>query len=436
MERDYVGFSSLVMLSGGSHLLKLYNVESKKLEIFRPVRDVVTIYVCGITPYDTTHLGHAFTYVSFDVLIRYLEDKGYPVSYVQNVTDIDDDILRRADQVGEDWLSLGNRWTRHFIEDLRALNVRPPDVYPRATDVIPEMLEAIQVLIDRGHAYVANGSVYYEVATDSVFGRVSGLSSGEWLRIANERGNIPDDPNKRDPLDFVLWQAQRPGEPAWKSPWGMGRPGWHIECSTMAKTYLGDVIDIHGGGSDLSFPHHECETTQACSVTGEPIFAKFWLHTAMVHYQGEKMSKSLGNLIWVRDLLQEHSADALRLLMSRHPYDQVWHYDAAELGPAERLAALLLQAVQAKGGAGSSVNVGEARAAFEEAMDDNLATDRALGALSGLAERILAGAEVGADVGAAQSVLRRLCAVLGLRLDGEIEERVRVGWTSHYQRFV
>jgi cysteinyl-tRNA synthetase len=424
------------MLWGGSGLLKLYNVESKKLELFRPVRDLVTVYVCGITPYDTTHLGHAFTYVSFDVLIRYLEYKGYPVKYVQNVTDIDDDILRRADQVGEDWLSLGNRWTRHFIEDLRALNVRPPDVYPRATDVIPEMFGAIQALIDRGHAYVANGSVYYQVATNSLFGRVSGLSSEEWLPIANERGNIPDDPNKRDPLDFVLWQAQKPGEPAWKSPWGMGRPGWHIECSTMAKTYLGDVIDIHGGGSDLSFPHHECETAQACSVTGEPVFARFWLHTAMVHYQGEKMSKSLGNLIWVRDLLQEHSADALRLLMSRHPYHQVWHYDAAELGPAERLAGLLLQAVQVRGSGGSGVAPSEALGAFEEAMDDNLATDRALDALSGLAERILAGAEAGADVAGAQSVLRRLCAVLGLRLGGEIEERVRVGWTAHYQRFV
>lgn len=417
-------------------MLKLYNVESKRLETFTPVHDVVSIYVCGITPYDTTHLGHAFTYVSFDVLIRYLEYKGYPVKYVQNVTDIDDDILRRADQVGDDWLSLGNRWTRHFVEDLRALNVRPPDVFPRATDVIPEMFEAIQVLIDRGHAYVANGSVYYEVATNPTFGRVSGLASDEWLRIANERGNVPDDPNKRAPLDFVLWQAQKPGEPDWKSPWGMGRPGWHIECSTMAKTYLGDVIDVHGGGSDLSFPHHECETAQACSVTGESVFAHFWMHTAMVHYQGEKMSKSLGNLIWVRDLLQEHSADAVRLLISRHPYDRVWHYDAADLVPADRLAALLLEAAQASGGDGSALDVGNALAAFEKAMDDNLATDRALDVLNTLAERILVAAKAGDDVRDAQSVVRQLCKVLGLRLDGEIEERVRVGWATHYERFI
>jgi L-cysteine:1D-myo-inositol 2-amino-2-deoxy-alpha-D-glucopyranoside ligase len=362
---------------GGTILLRLYNAQNGALEALKPVGDVVTIYVCGITPYDTTHLGHAFTYLSFDVLIRYLEYKGFEVRYVQNVTDIDDDILKRGAQVGEDWLALGNRWTRHFVEDLEALNVRPPDVFPRATDVISEMFDAIQTLIDKGYAYEVDGNVYYEVDKNSDFGKVSGLPSEDWLTIANERGNVPDDPHKRHALDFVLWQAEKPGEPSWESPWGKGRPGWHIECSTMAKTYLADVIDIHGGGSDLSFPHHECETAQACGVTGEPIFAQFWMHTAMVHYQGEKMSKSLGNLIWARELLKEHTADAVRLLISKHPYDEVWEYDAAELEPADRLAALLLAAVQVQGGGGAALDPSGMVAEFEAAMDENLATDSA-----------------------------------------------------------
>ena len=417
-------------------MLRLYNGQSGTLETLVPVGDVVTIYVCGITPYDTTHLGHAFTYLSFDVLIRYLEYRGFQVKYVQNVTDIDDDILRRGKQVGEDWLFLGNRWTRHFIEDLRALNVRPPDVFPRATDVIPEMFDAIQTLIDKGYAYEVEGNVYYEVDAHRDFGQVSGLSADEWLPISNERGNDPDDPNKRAPIDFVLWQAGKPGEPFWESPWGRGRPGWHIECSTMAKTYLGDVIDIHGGGSDLSFPHHECETAQACGVTGERLFAQFWMHTAMVHYQGEKMSKSLGNLIWARDLLKEHTPDAVRLLSSRHPYDQVWSYDAVELGPADQLAELFLSAAKAVGGDGPELDPGEAVCAFEAAMDDNLATDKALDVLGGLAQSIIEASESGRSVRDAQGTLRTLCKVFGLTLDGGIEDRVEDGWARHYQRFL
>ncbi|MFH1086323.1 MAG: cysteine--tRNA ligase [Chloroflexota bacterium] len=416
-------------------MFRLFNEQSQKLEEFRPLGDPVTIYVCGITPYDTTHLGHAFTYVSFDVLIRYLEHLGYAVRYVENVTDIDDDILRKAREVGDDWLALGNRWTRHFIEDMQALNVRPPDVYPRATDVIPQMFAAIQTLIDKGHAYASAGNVYYAVASNPAFGQVSGLAPDQWLPIANERGNVPDDPHKRHPLDFVLWQAHKPGEPAWTSPWGEGRPGWHIECSTMAKTYLGDVIDVHGGGSDLSFPHHECETAQACGVTGRDFFARFWMHAAMVHYQGAKMSKSLGNLIWVRELLKEHTADALRLLLSRHPYHQVWSYDAEELAPADALAERLRQAAHAPDGAGPALDGTAEAAAFCAAMDDNLATDRAIAALDTLAQRILAAAAAGHALAAAQGTLRQLCGVLGLRLEGDLEPRVRTGWAAHHQRF-
>lgn len=415
--------------------MRLYNELSRQLEEFRPLKDPVTIYVCGITPYDTTHLGHAFTYLSFDVLIRYWEYLGYRVRYVQNVTDIDDDILRKAKEVGEDWWALGNRWTRHFIEDLRALNVRPPDVFPRATDVIPQMFAAIQTLIDKGHAYVVEGNVYYDVSTAPDFGQVSGLPPEQWLPVANERGNFPDDPHKRHPMDFVLWQAQKPGEPAWPSPWGMGRPGWHIECTTMAKEYLGEVIDVHGGGGDLAFPHHECETAQARGITGRKEFARFWLHTAMVRYQGEKMSKSLGNLIWVRDLLQSHRADAVRVLVNSHPYYETWEYDAAELEPADELAARLLRAAKAQGGAGPKLEVDSTVSAFEAALDDNLNTRAALEALGNLAEEILFAAARGRSVSEAQRTLRRLGTVFGLRLDGDVEPRVVQGWAVHYQRF-
>ncbi len=417
-------------------MLTLYNEQRGRYEPFEPLNDgVATIYVCGITPYDTTHLGHAFTYASFDVLIRYLEYLGYRVNYVQNVTDIDDDVLRKAREVDDDWWSLGNRWTRHFISDMCELNIRPPDVYPRATDVIPDMFPLIQRLLDKELAYVAEGNVYYAVAMDGGFGQVSGLSPEDWLPTANERGNYPEDPHKRDPLDFVLWQAQKPGEPAWESPWGKGRPGWHIECSTMSMKYLGETIDIHGGGGDLAFPHHECEMAQSCGISGNDVFAQFWMHTAMVRYCGEKMSKSLGNLVWIRDLLREHTPDAVRLLMSTHPYHETWEYDASELGPADDLARHLMQAATLLTGSGEPLPVDDSVRAFEAALDDNLDTRRALDVLSSLADRIHEAALERRSVRAAQDTLRELGAVFGLRFDGEVESRVRRGWGAHMARF-
>jgi len=417
-------------------MLRLRDEITGTLEPLQPVRPgQVSVYVCGITPYDTTHLGHAFTYLSFDVLIRYLEYRGLTVRYVQNVTDIDDDILRKAGETGEDWLALGNRWTRHFIEDLRALNVRPPDVFPRATETIPEIVAQVKALVDSGHGYAAGGSVYYAVETHATFGAVSGIDADQWLPIANERGNMPDDPHKRNPLDFVLWQAQKPGEPAWDSPWGPGRPGWHIECSSMSSAFLGDEIDIHGGGADLSFPHHECEAAQMCGVTGRDLFVHHWLHTAMVRYQGEKMSKSLGNLIWARDLLQEHTPDAVRLLVTAHPYHETWSYDAAELGPADARASLLLKAARAASGSGAELPAGEAVAAFRAAMDENLDTRSALQVLERSASDILAAVDQGRSVQAAQETLRQLGTVFGLTLDGEIESRVARGWDGHHARF-
>ena len=260
--------------------MKLYNSKTQTIQEFTLRDHEVTLYVCGITPYDTTHLGHAFTYTNYDHLIRYLELKGILVRYAQNVTDIDDDVLKKAKEDGEDWRELGQRWTNHFIDDMLAINVRPPDYFPHATDVIPEIIQAVEGLIQAGVAYVKNNNVYYEVARDAKFGQLSHLPQAEMLPIANERGNHPEDPNKRDPLDFVLWQAQAPGEPAWESPWGAGRPGWHIECSTIATKFLGKTVDVHGGGLDLCFPHHECEIAQI-----EPVRDQNSLRTVLDAYR-------------------------------------------------------------------------------------------------------------------------------------------------------
>jgi L-cysteine:1D-myo-inositol 2-amino-2-deoxy-alpha-D-glucopyranoside ligase len=397
----------------------------------------IKIYVCGITPYDTTHLGHAFTYVMADVLIRYLEFRGHVVSYVQNVTDIDDDILRRAKRDGEDWRELGNRWTTHFIKDMQSLHVRPPDYYPRASDVIPEIIQGVEALIEQGLAYVAGGSVYYRASAWPEFGKLSHLSPGEMLEIANERGNNPDDPNKRHPLDFVLWQAQAPGEPAWQSPWGDGRPGWHIECSSMVGKYLGDTIDLHSGGADLLFPHHECEIAQIEPVTGKKPFVRCWLHTAMVELDGEKMSKSLGNLIMIRDLLKDNSADAIRTYLADHHYRQAWEHDPAALAAATKTVASLAVAITAQGGnKGAALDASPSLDAFMAAMDDDLDTVAALNVVRQFATEIQGAAHAGRSVEAAQASLRQMVTVFGLRLTaGALESRVLVGWDSHLARF-
>lgn len=396
----------------------------------------LTIYVCGITPYDTTHLGHAFTYVVNDTLIRYLEYSKYLVRYVQNVTDIDDDILRKAAEVGEPWQALVNRWTTHFIEDLQTLNVRPPDHFPRATSVIPQIIETVQGLIEAGVAYVVKGNVYYAVDRWPKFGQLSRIARSEMLPVANERGNQPDDPNKQNPLDFVLWQAQKSGEPAWESPWGVGRPGWHIECSTMATKLLGDRIDLHSGGSDLLFPHHECEIAQVEPVTEKAPFARFWLHVAMVRHEGEKMSKSLGNLVMVRDLLQKTTPDALRVYLAQHHYRTPWAYDSSALHKGAEVAATLRKAVNAAGGKGRWLDGETTSYAFTEAMDNDLNTPAAIDLLHDLATQITSAAATGWHVEEAQRKLRLMARVFGLRLDADHPEaRVSEGWNQHLADF-
>ncbi len=396
--------------------MKLFNTLTQSLEEFVPIDDTVRIYVCGVTPYDTTHLGHAFTYVSFDTLMRYLEYSGYKVKYVQNVTDIDDDILRKAREVGMAWDELGRRETERYLNDMDALNVRRPDVYAHATEETPTMIEIIQVLLAKGLAYENGGSVYYSVKRDPEFGsmaRAIGLNDYHaMLTIANERGNFPDDPRKRDPLDFVLWQAQAPGEPAWPSPWGPGRPGWHIECSAMSMRYLGPQLDIHGGGEDLAFPHHTCEIAQSEHFTGKAPFSRFWVHTGMVHQDGEKMSKSLGNLTLVSDLLKDYSADAIRVTLLSHLYRCPWECFPEDLQVATELAARLQQ-VRTLVGERTDGQDTVLSGRFHAAMKNDLNTPEALLLLHRAAETMLANH----DINTGAEILR-LARILGLRIEG------------------
>jgi L-cysteine:1D-myo-inositol 2-amino-2-deoxy-alpha-D-glucopyranoside ligase len=405
--------------------MRLYDTLTREQRPLTPLGDAVTLYVCGITPYDTTHLGHAFLNVVYDTLVRALRWRGQAVRYVQNVTDIDDDILRKAREVGMPWDELGRQETDRYLADLAALNCLKPDVYARATNEIPRMIELIERLIAEGLAYERDGWVYFHVASDPGFGQLAaaaGYSGYEtWLKTANERGNTPNDPRKRDPLDFVLWQSQQPGEPGWESPWGLGRPGWHIECSAMSTRYLGPRLDIHGGGADLIFPHHTCEIAQSENATGERPFVQTWMHIAMVRQDDEKMSKSLGNLTRVSELLPDYTPDAIRLLLVSHHYRQEWEYHPDDMRAAAARAARLARAAaltEADGDVAASpaqpgAAAETARTEFSAALEDDLDTPRALAALETLAGAIEQGAAPGGV-----AALRELADVLGLRLRG------------------
>ncbi len=401
--------------------MRLYNTATRTVEPFTVRDNTVSMYVCGVTPYDTTHVGHGFTYVMFDTLARHLSHKGYDVRYVQNVTDIDDDILKRAARDGMAWDALGREQTTVYLRDMAALNVTTPELYVRATSEIPSMAKMARALLERDAAYERNGSVYYRVVSDPAFGHIlTHLSYEEMLTTANANGNYPDDPNKEDPLDFVLWQAAKPGEPSWESPWGPGRPGWHIECSALSLGYLGEQIDIHGGGSDLIFPHHSCEIAQSERYTGVAPFARYWVHTAMVRQDGEKMSKSRGNMTFVRDVLRAHHPDALRLYLLDHHYREVWEYQPAGPATMDEPAARLREAATVSAGdsgAGPALDVTRQRERFFNALDDDLQTSDAVALCREVAAAILQAAEEGARVGAARGTLREMAGVLGLWLD-------------------
>ena len=295
------------------------------------------LYVCGITPYDATHLGHAATYVAFDLLVRGWRDAGHDVRYVQNVTDVDDPLLERAAETGEEWQDLAARETERFRSDMAALRVLPPEEYIGVVESVELVAAMIEQLRELGHAYLVDEDWYFDVHADPQFGAVSGLDEPEMLRLSAERGGDPERPGKRHPLDCLLWRAARPGEPSWPSPLGPGRPGWHVECSAIALAHLGLELDVQGGGNDLVFPHHEMSASQVQAVVPEARFARSYLHTGMVGYRGAKMSKSLGNLVFVSTLRERGTdPDVLRLALLSHHYREDWEWTDRDLAVAER----------------------------------------------------------------------------------------------------
>ncbi|HEY7931798.1 MAG TPA: cysteine--tRNA ligase [Acidimicrobiales bacterium] len=344
---------------------------------------LVTLYSCGITPYDAAHLGHAFVYLCFDVLKRRLRDAGHEARCVRNVTDVDDDILRKARELGVHYLDLAAQEMAKFERDMHSINLLPVYAEPRATGAIPEILTVIGRTFDEGYAYEVDGWVYFEVAKFRRFGQVSHTSRDEMLALAAIHGGRPDDPKKRDPLDFVLWQPSLDDEPSWESRWGAGRPGWHVECSALALRDLGETIDVHGGGRDLAFPHHECEAAQSEVVTGQP-FVKHWMHVGLVGLDGIKMSKSLGNLVFVEDLVRRSEPAAVRLALLDQHYRHDWEWRDDLLARAQsRLATW--RSTQSTGRASSVLD--DVRAA----LDDDL---NAPGALRAIDDAAHAGAHV------------------------------------------
>ncbi|MFZ8998813.1 MAG: cysteine--tRNA ligase [Ilumatobacteraceae bacterium] len=306
-------------------VLRLFDTARQAVVPFEPGEQVL-MYTCGITPYDATHLGHAATFISYDVLQRHLIDKGHTVRCVRNVTDVDDPLFAKANELGVHYLDLAAAEEARFERDMVALNALPVASTPRASSAIPDIRGFIGMVLDRGFAYESGGSVYFDVTRSAGFGSVSHYDEATMVEFARRRGGNVEDPNKRHPLDFVLWQPSAADEPSWESVWGPGRPGWHIECSALALRELGTTIDLHGGGADLIFPHHECERAQSEAATGEP-FVRHWMHTALISMNGEKMSKSLGNLVFVDQLRERYEPMAIRLGLIEHQYRVEWEWD-------------------------------------------------------------------------------------------------------------
>ncbi|MBM3672432.1 MAG: cysteine--tRNA ligase [Actinobacteria bacterium] len=386
--------------------LRLYDTSTQDLRAFEPDH-VVRMYVCGITPYDSTHLGHAATYLAYDLFVRRLEDLGHEVRMVRNVTDVDDSILPKARELGVPYLELAASELARFQSDMTALDMRPPIAEPRATESIEGMIDLINGLLAKEHAYTVEGTTYFDIATFPRFGALSHYSRDEMVAFARERGGNPDDPHRRDPLDFVLWQPSAADEPSWPAPFGPGRPGWHVECSVMAMANLGPTLDLHGGGTDLIFPHHECEIAQSECATGEP-FSRHWMHSAMVSYEGEKMSKSLGNLVFVSDLLETADPRAIRLALMRHHYRAGFEWYGTDLDEGTALLHRLVAAARCDSGADPRPYADRVRAA----LDADLDAPRAVEALDDLASAVLSGG----DDASAPGELRALGSLLGLDL--------------------
>jgi len=377
--------------------IKIYNTLTQKKEIFTPLcPGQVSMYVCGITVYDHAHIGHARAAIIFDTIYRYFKYRGFKVTYVRNFTDIDDKIINRANQEGVSWKEVAERYIQEYTEDIKALGNEPPTYEPRAAEHIPDMIKTIERLIEKGYAYELNGDVYFEVGKFNAYGKLSKKNLDEQLVGAR----VEMDERKKDPRDFALWKKSKPGEPSWPSPWGEGRPGWHIECSVMSQKYLGDTIDIHGGGQDLIFPHHENEIAQAEAATGKP-FVRYWIHNGFVNINQEKMSKSLGNIFTIKEILKEYHPEVVRLFLLSHHYRSPLDFSAENLREAEagleriyrtlaEIDALLesnsLSEVNKSSASGKAEKdnglyneVESLISQFEQAMDDDFNTALALG---------------------------------------------------------
>ena len=408
-------------------MIRVYNTLTRQKEEFQTLEpSLVKMYVCGVTVYSDAHVGHAMSALVFDIIRRYLEYRGYKVKHVMNYTDVDDKIINRANQLGEDPLKLAERYIQDYAQNLADLNILPATVNPRVSNTIDTIIDFIQGLIDKDYAYAAkNGDVYFRVKNDEDYGRLSGRKLEDMQ--AGARIEIGED--KENPLDFALWKAAKPGEVFWESPWGQGRPGWHIECSAMSLKELGEQIDIHGGGNDLIFPHHENEIAQSESYTGKE-FARYWIHNGMLQLSGEKMSKSLGNIISINEFLEERDADVMRMLVLNGAYRAPLMFTDETLDAAERSLERFKSALRpalpnAKGLSSEAASALAEQAepikkAFIEAMDDDFNTAGALAPLNELAKIINSARDAGAtdeQLAPVQSTLRELTGVLGLRLE-------------------
>lgn len=395
--------------------LRLYNSLSREVEDFEPLEDRrVRLYVCGITPYDVGHLGHALVYVAFDTLHRWLEHNAYEVLHVQNITDVDDDMIRKSAELGVSIAELTDRNQLIYLDEMDSLNVLRPDAFPRVSEHIPQIIEMVARLIEGGYAYEVDGYVFFDVTRTPDFGALVGLTGQALQDYKND--SMPAEPVelKRHPLDFLIWQPCTEPGAAFESPWSLGRPGWHIECSAMAQETLGPQIDIHGGGKDLRYPHHDSEIVQSESATGAAPYVRYWMHNGTMTLNGEKMSKSLGNLVKVSELLAEgFTGNGIRLALLAHRYRDDRDFDRDDLRTWEAHARRLEQAATTTGAMSDALKVQAYRNAFSDAMDDDLDTPRAIQALLEIAEQLEAGRM---DPLTGAGALVELGDVLGLRL--------------------
>ncbi|MCZ6890912.1 MAG: cysteine--tRNA ligase [Chloroflexi bacterium] len=394
--------------------MKLFDTRTATRQEFTPSGEEVTMYVCGPNLYGPCHVGHALSFVVFDVLRRYLEYRGYRVRHVQNFTDIEDRIINEANRQGRTIGDLAEHYIQRFHQEMGELNVQRAHHYPRATENIDHMVEIIQKLIDKGHAYAVDGDVYFRVHSSPNYGELSKRS----LEDMQAGARIEIDPRKEDPMDFTLWKSSSEGEPSWPTPWGAGRPGWHIECTAMSLGLLGDQLDIHGGGQDVVFPHHENEIAQSEGYTGKSPFVRFWVHNGFLlatESEEEKMTRHLGNFVSCRDALANHHPDAIRLFLLSAHYRSPRAYSEEELVAQERAAERMRLALEPVPAAPESgLPVEEYRQRFDEAMDNDLNTPRALATLFDLAREINRQREAGVGVAGAQALLKELGGVLGL----------------------